>query len=50
MKNQLVSVWSTDVFEIMYITDTQHQISDLRRRVWNRHELLTINAVEGKDE
>ena len=49
MKKQNVSVWSKDVLKIMFIKDNQYQIMDVRRRVWNRHELLKVDAAEGKD-
>ena len=49
MKKGTVSVWSKDVFEIMYIKDNQYRINDHRRRVWNRWELLKIEGDQGKD-
>ena len=50
MKKGTVSVWSKDVFEFMYVKDNQYRINDHRRRVWNRWELLRVDAVEGKDD
>ena len=43
------SVWSSQVYTITFIKDKQYLINDHRRRVWNRHELLRVNASEGKD-
>ena len=49
MKKGHASVWSKDVFEITFTKDNQYLINDFRRRVWNRHELRKVDAVEGKD-
>ena len=44
------SSWSDKVYQITYINDGQYLINDnLRHRVWNRHDLLLIPGVEGKD-
>ena len=49
MKKGNVSVWSKEVFKITFIKDNQYLINDHRSRVWNRHELLKVDAAEGKD-
>ena len=49
MKKGHVSVWSTNVFEITSVKDKQYIINDFCRRVWNRHELLKVDASQGKD-
>ena len=49
MKKGHDSSWSSQVYTITLIKDKQYLINDHRRRVWNRHELLKINASEGKD-
>ena len=49
MKKQNGSVWSKEVFKITFIKDNQYLINDFRHRVWNRHELLRVDGVEGKD-
>ena len=42
--------WSKEVYKITFIKDHQYLIDDgVRRRVWNRHELLKVDGVEGKD-
>ena len=48
-KKGYASSWSKEVYQITYIKDNQYLINDHRRRVWNRHELLKVEAVEGKD-
>ena len=48
MKKQHVSVWSNEVFKFTFIKDNQYLINDFRHRVWNRHELLRVDGVEGK--
>ena len=50
MKKHNVSVWSKDVFKTTFTKYNQYLINDFRRRVWNRHELLTVDAAEGKDD
>ena len=43
--------WSKEVYKITFIKNNQYLINDgVRRRVWNRHELLKINAAESKDD
>ena len=49
MKKEYDSSWSKDTYTITFIKDKQYLINDHRRRVWNRWELLKINASEGKD-
>ena len=40
---------SKAVYKITFIKNIPYCINDgVRRRVWNRHELLTISGVEGK--
>ena len=34
----------------MFNKDEQYLINGFRRRVWNRHELLKVDAAEGKDD
>ena len=42
--------WSKEVYTITFIRNNQYLINDAnRKRVWNRHELLKIEGVEGKD-
>ena len=50
MKKRNVSVWSKEVFKVTVIKDNMYLINDFRHRVWNRWELLKVNAVEGKDD
>ena len=43
--------WSKVVYKITFIKNNQYLINDgVRRRVWNRHELLKISGVEGEDD
>ena len=49
MKKGSDSSWSKDVNTITFIKGNQYLVSDHRRRVWNRWELLKIEAAEGKD-
>ena len=49
MKKGTDSYWSKEVYTITFIKDKQYLINDHRRRVWNRWELLKVNASEGKD-
>ena len=49
MKKGYDSSWSKDVYTITFIKDNQYLINDHRRRVWNRWELLKIEAAEDKD-
>ena len=49
MKKGYGSSWSKDVYTITFIKYNQYLINDHRRRVWNRWELLKIDASEGKD-
>jgi len=48
MKKGTDSYWSKEVYTITFIKDKQYLINDHRRRVWNRHELLKVEGVEGK--
>ena len=42
--------WSKEVYNITFIKNNQYLINDAnRKRVWNRHELLRVDGVEGKD-
>ena len=42
--------WSKEVYKITFIKDHQYLIGDgVRKRVWNIHELLKVDGVEGKD-
>ena len=49
MKKGTDSHWSKEIYTITFIKDKQYLINDHRRRVWNRWELLKVNASEGKD-
>ena len=49
-KKGYTSSWSDKVFEVTFIKDGQYLINDANRhRVWNRHDLLLVPGVEGKD-
>ena len=50
MKKGTDSHWSKEIYTITFIKDKQYLINDHRRRVWNRWELLKVNASEGKDD
>ena len=44
------SVWSTKVYTIQLIKDGVYSFNDYeKRRIYRRHELLKVNASEGKD-
>ena len=44
------SVWSKEVYTIQLIKDGTYLLNDYqKKRVYHRHELLKINASEGKD-
>ena len=42
------SAWSKEVYNITFIKDKQYLVNDNKRRVYNRHELLKLEGVEGK--
>ena len=42
------SSWSKEVYNITFIKDKQYLVNDNKRRVYNRHELLKVEGVEGK--
>ena len=49
-KKGYTSSWSDKVFEVTFIKDGQYLIgNDNRHRIWNRHDLLLVPGVEGKD-
>jgi hypothetical protein len=46
------SSWSHEVYKVIHVSKDGKQFlvnDDKRRRVWNRHELLKIKGIEGKD-
>ena len=43
-----VSSWSKEVYNITLIKDKQYLVNDNKRRVYNRHEVLKVEGVEGK--
>jgi len=44
------SVWSARVYEVQLIKDGTYLLNDYhKRRVYRRHEILKVDAVEGKD-
>ena len=48
-KKGYTSSWSKEVYQITYIKDNQYLVTDQKRKVYNRRELLKIEGVEGKD-
>ena len=43
------SNWSKDVYKVIFYKDKQYLVNNNKRRLYSRHELLKINAVETKD-
>ena len=43
------SNWSKDVYKVIFYKDKQYMVNDNKRKLYSRHELLKINAAEGKD-
>ena len=50
MKKGTDSYWSANVYTITFIKDKQYLLNDYeKKRVYHRHEILKVNASEGKD-
>jgi hypothetical protein len=45
------SAWSHEAYKVIHVSKDGKQflVNDGKRRVWNRHELLKVEAVEDKD-
>ena len=43
------SSWSKEVYNVTYITDNQYLVNNIKRKVYNRWELLRIDDSQGKD-
>ena len=44
------SNWCKDVYKVLFYKDKQYLVNDNKRKLHSRHELLKINAAEGKDD
>ena len=44
------SNWSKDVYKVIFYKDKQYLVNNNTRKLYSRHELLKVNAAEGKDD